>query len=120
VKRNTATAATYSLTRCSVRAGRSQWQGVLAVLRPRSSRRLEPFEAQREPIAVGGILRALRQPQQSSVQPLDGLKHRAIPLGEQALGDMQAIVRIDPNQVGVEGGMVDLGQGNGSRRVTMS
>ena len=44
------------------------------------------------------------------MQQLQPFQHRAVPLREEPLGDMQAVVRIDPDQVRVERGVVGLGQ----------
>jgi hypothetical protein len=43
-----------------------------------------------------------------AVQPLQGVQHRAIVLPEQTLRQMQAVVRINADQMGVERGMMDL------------
>ena len=48
--------------------------------------------------------------QRAALELFEGVEHRTVALREKTLGDVHAIVRIDADQVGVERGMVDLGQ----------
>ena len=41
---------------------------------------------------------------------LEGFEHQAVVLVEQSVRDMQSIVGIDPDQMGIEGGMMDFGE----------
>jgi hypothetical protein len=72
-----------------------------------SHRRLEALEAQREPVAIGAILCSARRMDDSAVQPLQGVEHRAVVLSEQPLGYMQPIVRVDTDQMSIEGSVMD-------------
>ena len=73
-----------------------------------SRRRPKTIEPQREPVSIRVVLSPLRKAQQSAVQPFDRLQHRPILLSEQTLRDVQSVVWIDSDQVGVEGGMMDF------------
>ena len=48
----------------------------------------------------------------SAVQPLQGFEHRAVVLPQQPLGHMQPIVRIDADQMRIEGGMMNFRERN--------
>ena len=75
-----------------------------------SRRRREAFKAQSEPIPIGKVPDAIWQMYRATMEPLEGFKHWAIVLSEQALGYMEPIVGIDADQMGVKGGMMDLRQ----------
>ena len=80
-----------------------------------SRHRLESLEAQREPIAIRTVLETAWQVDGSAVQPLQGLKHRAVVLPKQSLGHMQSIVRVDADQMSVERGVMNLRKRNAVR-----
>jgi hypothetical protein len=48
----------------------------------------------------------------SAVQPLDCLKHRPVSLREQAFRNMQSIVGVDSDEMGVKGGVVNFRERN--------
>ena len=48
--------------------------------------------------------------QRASVELFEGVEHRTVALREKTVGNVHAKIRIDADQVGVERGMVDLGQ----------
>ena len=48
--------------------------------------------------------------QRAALQLFQGFQHRTVALREKTLGNVHAVIRIDVYQVGVERGMVDLGQ----------
>ena len=73
-----------------------------------SRHRLEALEAQRQTVAIRAVLDPTRQVYDPAVEPLQGFEHRAIFLPEQPLGNMQPIVRVDPDQMGVECGVMDF------------
>ena|SRR4051794_13445541 len=75
-----------------------------------SRRRREAFKAQSEPIPIGKVPDAIWQMYRAAMEPLEGFKHWAIVLSEQALGYMEPIVGIDADQMGVKGGMMDFRQ----------
>jgi hypothetical protein len=72
------------------------------------SRRVKPLEPLREPVAIRAILEAARQINGSAVQPFQGFQHRAVILTKQPRGDMQPVVRVDADQMGVECSMMDF------------
>ena len=74
------------------------------------SHRLEPLEADREPVAIRPVLDPVRQMQGFAIQLLEGFQHRTVLLIEQSVRDMQPIIGIDADQMGIEGGMMDLGE----------
>ncbi len=59
---------------------------------------------------IRAVLGAVRQMDRATVQPLQGFEHRAVIPHEQPLGYMQTIVRVDADQMGVEGSVMDLRQ----------
>ena len=73
-----------------------------------SRRSPETIEPQSEPVSIRLVPNPLRKAKQSSVQPFNRLQHRPILLGEEAFGDVQPIVWVDANQVGIEGGVMDF------------
>ena len=73
-----------------------------------SRHRLEPLEAQREPITIRAILDAAWQVDCSAIQPLQSFEHRAIILTEQPFGHMQPIVGVDADQMRVESGVMNF------------
>lgn len=50
--------------------------------------------------------------QGGAVQPFEGVQHRAVGLSEQPPRDVDAVTGIDADQMRIEGGVVDLGQGH--------
>ena len=46
----------------------------------------------------------------AALELFQGIQHRTVALLEKTLGNVHAAIRIDADQVGVECGMVDLGQ----------
>ena len=70
----------------------------------------EDLEPHRKPVAIGPVPLARRQVQPPAVQALERLEHRAVVLRSQPLGDMHPVVGIDPDQVSVEGSVMDLGE----------
>ncbi len=75
-----------------------------------SRRSLEPLKAHGETIPIWVILRADRQLKGPTVQSLQRFEHRAIMLTEQALRNVQPIVGVDPDQMRIERGVMDLGK----------
>ena len=75
-----------------------------------SRRRLESLEPQGEAVPIGIILGAGRQVKGPTVQFLQRFEHRAIMLTEQALRNVQPIVGVDPDQMCIECGVMDLGK----------
>ena len=73
-------------------------------------RRLETLEANRKPIPIRPVLSPVRQMEGFAIYLLEGFEHRAVVLVEQSVRDMQSIVGIDPDQMGIEGGMMDFGE----------
>ena len=71
---------------------------------------LEALEAHRESVSIGMVLGAARQLDGATVQPRQGLEHGAVVLAEQPLGYMQPIVRVDADQMRIEGCVMDLRQ----------
>jgi hypothetical protein len=55
----------------------------------KSHRCFKALEAERQPIPVWTILDTCRQVYRFTVEPLQGLKHRAVALPKQTLGHMQ-------------------------------
>ena len=51
-----------------------------------------------------------RQMQDNTLKLFQGIQHRTVALLEKMPGDMYAIIEIDADQVGIECGVVDLGQ----------
>ena len=78
----------------------------MAILR----HRLETLEANRKPIPIRPVLSPVRQMEGFAIYLLEGFEHRAVVLVEQSVRDMQSIVGIDPDQIGIEGGMMDFGE----------
>ena len=76
--------------------------------RSASRRSPEAIEPQSETVAIRLILSPLRETKQPAIQSLDGLEHRPILLGEETFGDVQPIVWVDANQVGIEGSVMDF------------
>ncbi len=75
-----------------------------------SRRRLEPLEPQDETIPVGIILGTGWQVEGPPVQLLEGLEHLAVMLIEQAFRNVQPVIWVDPDQVCIERGVMDLGE----------
>lgn len=71
-------------------------------------RRPETCESHGKPISIGEILRAIWQMNRVSMEPLQRLQHRPIVLRQQAVRNMESIVGIDADQMGVEGGMMNF------------
>jgi hypothetical protein len=77
--------------------------------RPAGAVRLKP---QRQPIAIRTILKPSRPVDQCSGDPLKAeFEKRAIMDFEQPIRDVNSEIGVDPDQMGVEGGMVDFGRG---------
>jgi hypothetical protein len=71
----------------------------------------ELLKPERQPALVRAILSSPWQLDQSARHCLEPLsKERTIMEFEQPVGDVDTEIRVDPDQLGVEGGMVDLGQ----------
>lgn len=77
------------------------------------------LEARHEPVAIGSIFVAVWQMDALAIQALQCFEHRAVLLDQQPLGHMESIIRVDSNQMCIEGGMMDLRQWNaiGDRRL---
>ena len=73
-----------------------------------SGRGPETFKSHRKPVPIGEVLVAIWQMYGAAMKSLQGFKHWAIVLPEQALGYMEPIVGIDADQMGIKGGMMDL------------
>jgi hypothetical protein len=73
-----------------------------------SRHRFEAFETQRKAIPIWSVLITLWKMDRTAVQSLQCLKHWTITLPEQPLGHMQAIIRIDTDQVRVERRMMNF------------
>ena len=71
---------------------------------------LETLEANRKPIPIRSVLNPVRQMEGFAIYLLEGFEHQAVVLVEQSVRDMQSIVGIDPDQMGIEGGMMDFGE----------
>lgn len=63
-----------------------------------------------EQVAVGAVLGTRRQPQRGAVELAQGGSQGIVGLCEQALGGAHAVVRVDADQVGLEGGAVELAE----------
>ena len=70
----------------------------------------EAFKAHGKSGSVGEILGATWQVNSVAVEPLKRVEHGTIVLGQQPLGNMKPIVRIDVDKVGVEGGVMNFGE----------
>jgi hypothetical protein len=70
--------------------------------------RLKAFEPQRKAIAIGPVVVAVWQMDRSAVKSLQGVEHRPIILPEQPLRHMQPAIRVDADQMSVEGGVMDF------------
>ncbi len=72
---------------------------------------LELLEPQRQPVTIGVIACS---PWQLDLLPDDSLQtkfeKRTVMDFEQPVGDVNSLIGVDPDQVSIEGGMVDLGQ----------
>jgi hypothetical protein len=78
---------------------------------PRYATRFELLESGGEPVAVGAKQLAPRGPDQGSRTSLEALfEERAVVKHQQSLRDVDPAVRVDADQVVVEGGVVDLGE----------
>ena len=75
-----------------------------------SRRPFEALEAPRESVSIGAVLDAVRQMDGATIQLRQGLEHGAVVLPEQPLGYMQPIVRVDADQMRIEGCVMDLRQ----------
>ena len=73
-----------------------------------SPRPLEALEAHRESVSIGAVLGAVRQMDRGTDQPRQGLEHGAVVLPEQPFGYMQPIVRIDSDQMRIEGRVMEF------------
>ena len=71
---------------------------------------LETLEANRKPIPIRSVLNPVRQMEGFAIYLLEGFEHQAVVLVGQSVRDMQSIVGIDPDQMGIEGGMMDFGE----------
>jgi hypothetical protein len=72
---------------------------------------LKLLEAVGQPVAIRVISGTPRQCDTLAADVLEAkLKERAVVQFEQLLGEVDLIVRVDPDQVGVERGVVDLGE----------
>ncbi len=67
------------------------------------------IEPQGETVVVWIILGAGRQLEGPPVQLLQGFEHLAVMLIEQAFGNVQPVIWVDPDQVRIERGVMDLG-----------
>src|SRR5262245_36146419 len=63
---------------------------------------LEVFEPRRQPVAIRSVLIARRKMDALQMQALQRLQGRAIPLAQNATGDMNFEVRIDADQMRIE------------------
>lgn len=68
---------------------------------------LEPFG---QSLAIGPVALARRQMKRTQVECLERLEHGPVALCPQTFGNMDPEIRIYPDQVRIEGGMVDLRQ----------
>jgi hypothetical protein len=73
-----------------------------------SRRRLEPVEPPRKSVTIRAILDASRQMYGSTIQSLQSFEHRSIILTEQPIGDMQALVGVNADQMGVKSCVMDF------------
>jgi len=73
-----------------------------------SRHRLKSFETQSEPVAIRTVLDAARQMDGSAVQTLQSFEHWAVFPHEQPLGNVQLIIRVDTDQMSVEGRVMDF------------
>lgn len=69
---------------------------------------LEHLESLRQPVAGRSISVTSRNMQRTEVQALERLKHWAVDLQSEALGDTQLVVWIDAYQVRTERGVMDF------------
>ena len=77
---------------------------------------LEFLEPKRQPVPIGSILKPSRPIDERSGDPLEPeFEERTIVDFEQPIGDMYSVIGVDADQVGVEGGMVELRQGQAVR-----
>jgi hypothetical protein len=75
---------------------------------------LELLEPKRQPVPIRAIFTASRQLDQCASDPLEAeFEERAVMDFEQTIGDMNLVIGVDADQVGVEGGMMDFGSGRG-------
>ena len=81
---------------------------VLDVLGPGS----EYLKAHGEAVSIGVVLRSRRQADDLLVELLHRLKHRPILLLQQSCGHMHSEVGVNPDQVCIEGGMMNFRQRN--------
>ena len=81
-----------------------------ACLLPASRSSLEGLEAQRKPVSIWPVCRPGRRVNGAAFEVLERFQERAVLLVEQSFGDVQAVVRVDTNEVRVECSVVDLGQ----------
>lgn len=61
--------------------------------------RVERLETQREPLRVRTVHRSARQMNGGAFEPLQRFEQGAVLLIEQPIGDVQAIIRVDANQM---------------------
>jgi hypothetical protein len=69
----------------------------------------ELLEPDRQPVAIGTILKPSRHVDQYSGDPLKAeFEKRAVMNFEQRVRDVNSEIGVDPDQVGIEGGMMEL------------
>ncbi len=73
-----------------------------------SRRRLEALEPQEEAVPIGIILGTGGHVECPPVQFLERIEHRSVVLTEQTLRNVQAIVGVNPDQVRIERGVMEL------------
>ena len=73
------------------------------------------LEPERQTVPIGTILRPWWQLDHLPDDPLEAeFEERAVMDFEQTIGDVNLVIGIDADQVGVEGGMMDFGSGRRS------
>jgi hypothetical protein len=76
---------------------------------------LELLEPSRQSIPIRAIFTASRQLDQLPDDPLKAeFEKRAVMDFEQPIRDVNSVIKVDADQVGVEGGMMDIGSGRRS------
>ena len=73
-----------------------------------SRRRLEPLEPPRKSVTIRAILDVSRQVYVSTIQSLQSFEHWTIILTEQPIGDMQAVVGVNADQMRVKSCVMDF------------
>ena len=73
-------------------------------------RSLEALEPHRKSVPVRAVLGTAWQVDGPPIEAFQGVKHRTVALTQQAVSNMQAVVWVDADQMGVKGRMMDFRQ----------